>query len=681
MKNIFAFACSALLALSVCANPVFTEDFEDPEKAAFSTFAISADDPASGEYCGLLNRPAGSKDDISLATGKKVIPVEPDQWYRMSVKTRNNIKIGELKFGLIESRSATKRVSQFYDWHWKAVSLNINEWRTYSMEFKTASNTKGVVMYIRTENRFSGSSWWDDIRLEKFEKKYPPLEIKPFRAAATFTDIPSKNAIAVTEGKRGVITRNKTEYFWEEMDLSKEKIEVKYRDLPKDSVLKISLVRGGKTVLGEERKLESSGETAFSLGLEKLPEGIYFFIADLQQNGKSVFSRRKEIWRIDSQKCRTPKHEPIRKSSAGPGRQRLLNGKIYNHVIASSSPTWGLFPHHKRFCKPELSVFMRTMQEQFGQDVFSVWAWRGPQWDSKREDFRKKAAADCREYLDFLQKNNSYGMVNFIISAHKKEQPDFEDIRSLVRALRDHPALLEWHLDEPEFKYSPEFMKQMADIIRQEDPDHLININLCDPSKFHLYAPSSDIASYDIYPFPGTSLVESQKRTQVLLKAFPAAPFDSYLQMFNFKTLEMPTFDQLRASFLLDRINGSHSLVAYSWAEEKQCFLTDQELQSYYRAVVSMFRRLEPVLRNPGKQPIAVKSSLEFIASGVFQDGDVPVLILVNLSNDTPADVSFEHPAGTAENFFDTEWKYTSKNGKFQFRLDPNQSLILRLVK
>ena len=132
---------------------------------------------------------------------------------------------------------------------------------------------------------------------------------------------------------------------------------------------------------------------------------------------------------------------------------------------------------------------------------------------------------------------------------------------------------------------------------------------------------------------------------------------------------------------MLDRINGSHSLDAYSWAEEKQCFLTDQELQSYYRAIVSMFRRLEPVLRNPGKQPIKVRSSHEFVASGVFLDGGVPVLILVNLSNDAAADVSFGHPAEKAEDFFDAEWKFTAKNGNFQFRLEPNQSLVLRLIK
>ena len=663
---------------SLAAAPIYVENFEDREKNTFPDLQIEADNPASGKFCGHLRYPVNAKSQVLQAQGNKVIPVESGQWYRMSVKTRNDIKIGEVKFGLIESRSAEKRVSQYYDWHWKAVSLNINEWRTYAMEFKTASNTKGVMLYLRTENGFSGSSWWDDVKLEKFEKKYPPFEIKPFRAAATFTDIPSKAAIAVTKGTRGVITRHRTEYFWEGLDLPREKMEILYRDLPQGAVLKISLSRGEKTVLVEERRLKGSGKTAFSLALEKLPEGIYFLEAVLQQNGKTVFSRCKEIWRIDSRTCRTPKHEPIRKSSAGPGRQRLVNGKIFNPVCASSSPTWGLFPHHKKFCKPDLTGFMRNMQEQFGQDVFSVWAWRGPAWDSKREEFRKKAADDCRKYLDFLQKMNCYGKVYFIISAHKKETPDFEDIRGLVRALRGHPALLEWHLDEPEFKYSPKFMKKVADIIRQEDPDHLISINLCDPMKFHLYAPSSDVASYDIYPFPGSSLVESRKRTQTLLKAFPAAPFDSYLQMFNFKTLEMPTFDQLRSSFLLDRINGSHSLAAYSWAEEKQCFLTDQELQSYYRAIVSMFRRLEPVLRHPG-EPIPVKSSHEFVVSGVFQDGPDPVIIIVNISGDTPADITFAHPASAAENFFDPQWKYVPSKGKYHLRLDPNESKVLRL--
>jgi len=140
----------------------------------------------------------------------------------------------------------------------------------------------------------------------------------------------------------------------------------------------------------------------------------------------------------------------------------------------------------------------------------------------------------------------------------------------------------------------------------------------------------------------------------------------------------MPSFDQLRSSFLLDRINGSHSLTAYAWGERNQGFLTDMELQSYYRAIVSMFRRLEPILRQPGK-PVPVTSSHEFVASGVFQDGTDQVIIIVNISGDTPADITFAFPASAADNYFDPQWKYAPSNGKYHFRLGPNGSKVLRL--
>jgi len=679
IKEFLLFLCIGP-ALSLAAAPVYVENFEDPEKSSILDLQIEAGNAASGKFCGHLGYAPDAKSEIRLAQGNKVIPVEPNQWYRLSVKTRNDIKNGEVKFGLIESRSAEKRVSKFIDWHWKAVSLNITDWHTSTLEFKTASNTKGVMIYFRSENNFSGSSWWDDIRLEKFEKQLPPIEIKPFRAAGSFTDVPTKSAYAVTDGKRGVVSRNKTEYFWETLELAKEEINVLYRDLPPEAEIKASVIRGGTVCFQEVHKLSGSGNARFNIKLDKLPEGIYLFRAELALNGKTAAFQEKELWRIDSRKSVTPKHEDIRKVSCGPGRQRLVNGRIFNPVSTSQSPTWGLFSHHRKFCRPDLETYIRTMQEQFGQDIFAVWAWRGPQWDSKRQEFLRKAIADCREHLDFLRKFNCYGRVNILISSHKKEKPDLEEIRAFVKGMRDHPALLEWGLDEPEFRHTPEEMMRISTAVREEDPDHPLCINLCDPTKFHRYAPSSDIASYDIYPFPGNSLIESQRRTKALLKAFPKAPFDSFLQMFNFKTMDMPTFDQLRASFLLDRINGSHSLTAYAWGERNQGFLTDMELQSYYRAIVSMFRRLEPILRKPGK-PVQVTSSHEFVASGIFQDGTDQVIIIVNISGDTPADITFAHPASAAENFFDPQWKYVPSKGKYHFRLGPNESKVLRLKK
>jgi len=501
------------------AAPVFEEAFEDPAKIHFSDIKITADDPSSGEYCGLLEPKPGAKKDVIVASGKKVIPVEPDQWYRLSVRTRNNIKIGELKFGLIESRSSEKRISRFVDYRWKAESLNITAWHTSKLEFKTAPNTHGVVLYIHSENQFSGSSWWDNIRLEKFEKQYPPAEIKPFRAVASFTDIPTRSAYTSTEGKRGIITKNNAEYCWEDIDPSKEKINIQYRDLAKDTLMRVFLVRGSKKWFQEDRELTGSGIASFNVGLDKLPEGIYIFRAELQQKGKTFFSQEKEIWRIDFRKCCTPKHEAIRKVSVGEGRQILVNGKIYNLSTISHSPTWGLFGHQKKYCKPDLETYMRNMQEQFGFDVCCSWVWRGPSWDDKRKEFVKKSITDTLSYLDFLRKMNYYGKVYIILSAHKKEEPNYEEIREFVRGVKNHPALLEWFLDEPEFKHTPDVMKEISKIVREEDPNHLININLCDPEKFHLYAPSSDIASYDLYPFPGQGLIESRKRIRALLKA------------------------------------------------------------------------------------------------------------------------------------------------------------------
>ena len=675
------FSAFLVFASALSAAPVFEETFEDPGKVSLLDIRVEEDTSGPGKFCGHLDYPPDADSQVRLAQSSGVIPVEPGEWYRLSVRTRNDVKLGEVKFGLIESRSAEKRVSQYSDYHWKAVSLNITDWHTSTLEFKTASNTRGVMIYLRSENNFSGSSWWDDIRLEKFEKQLPPLEIMPFRAAGSFTDIPTKSAYAVTNGKRGVVTRNDTDYLWEILDLAREEINVTYRDLPPGSEIRASVVRGDAVCFREDREISGSGHALFNIGLDRLREGIYVFRAELFENGKRITCQEKELWRIDSRKCATPEHEDIRTVSCGPGRQRLVNGKIFNHIYAAASPTWGLFSHHKKFCKPDAGTYIRTVREQFGQDTFVVWSWRGPQWDDKRGEFLRKAVADCREYLDFLRDHNCYGKALILITPHKPEKPDLEEVRQFVREMKDHPALLEWYLDEPEFRYTPEEMTQLSQTVRNEDPDHPVYVNLCDPSKFHLYAPSSDIASYDIYPFPGAGLIESQKRTQALLKAFPSAPFDSYLQMFNFKTMDMPTFDQLRASFLLDRINGSHSLISLSWGSTHQSFQTDPELQSYYRAIVSMFRRLEPVLRNPAAEPLPLESSHEFVAHKMFQEGDTPVLLLVNLSNDTPTDVSFSHAATEAEDFFDPAWTYKPEDGKYRFRLEPNQSLVLRLKR
>ena len=63
----------------------------------------------------------------------------------------------------------------------------------------------------------------------------------------------------------------------------------------------------------------------------------------------------------------------------------------------------------------------------------------------------------------------------------------------------------------------------------------------------------------------------------------------------------------------------------------------------------------------------------------MFQEGDTPVLLLVNLSNDTPTEVSFATEAVSASDFFDDAWSYPLEGGKIKLNLKPNGSAVIRL--
>jgi hypothetical protein len=151
--------------------------------------------------------------------------------------------------------------------------------------------------------------------------------------------------------------------------------------------------------------------------------------------------------------------------------------------------------------------------------------------------------------------------------------------------------------------------------------------------------------------------------------------------MFNFNTLAMPTFDQLRATFILDRINGSNSLIAYAWAEKRQSFLTDAELQSYYRAIVAMFRSLGKVLNGGENITLPVKVSTDYVVHRALKYQGKTVLIMLNVSPDTEAVAEVQLPRDRAENFFDPEWKFYGKNGKYILNLKPLETIVLQVAE
>ncbi|MCD6351589.1 MAG: hypothetical protein J7M26_05675, partial [Armatimonadetes bacterium] len=77
-----------------------------------------------------------------------------------------------------------------------------------------------------------------------------------------------------------------------------------------------------------------------------------------------------------------------------------------------------------------------------------------------------------------------------------------EDFRAVVRACRDHPALLAWYpVDEPaETMY--EACLDAYRICREEDPHHPVYLVMCRPDAFARFVATTDVLAVDPYPIP-----------------------------------------------------------------------------------------------------------------------------------------------------------------------------------
>ena len=654
---------------------IYKENFEQGT-GAFKGLLLDTSNPGEGKACALLQPENPETDEIADAVGSMLIPVKPDTWYRISFLFRNTIGHGELNYGFRESQSATEMKTDWYSFQRRALPLNIDSWNRYSGEFKTAKSTQAIRLSFHTENKLSGFSWLDDLSIEEFTPVIPPLAIKPYDAAATYTDIPTMQAYL----QKPNLPALQRPTFWRELDLKKTFLTVAYHDLPPETIVKAEVIRGDYTVFTEERTLTGSGEEAFDIWLGGLPEGIYKFRVQSISGGKTTCVQEKEIWRISQKSIRAPHLEPISSVSVGKDRHILVNGKPFRYVYASAFPCAGLLAHEKQNAKPDLGTYLKNGQEQFGFNLVKIWYYRSPKWDDKLEESDAKGVSELNQWLDYLQQNNYYGFAVFEECSKKRMLPRLEWIRALANGIGKHPSLVSYLLDEPEIpKYTPEQMRERYLLFKALAPDRMVQVNLCQAHRFKDYAGCSDYATFDIYPFPSMSLLESENRIKRLLNAFPKnAPFFEYLQMFNFKDLEMPTFDQIRGTFVLDRIYGSHSLMTYVWSENG--FQRDMELQAYFRAIYMMYMKLEDAMDGGMRIEWPVTSSTPNVRSCAIRNVGQTVVLVVNLSNETSSEVMFDTDAKSATDFFDGAWAYPIENHRIKLTLKPNGTAVIRLT-
>ena len=344
-------------------------------------------------------------------------------------------------------------------------------------------------------------------------------------------------------------------------------------------------------------------------------------------------------------------------------------------------------------CRPDLTQFpdienyMETARRQLGVNILNIISYgKAPsEKNLPRAEYLKQAvrfyADSYLRQLDFCLKNRFYGTPSLHMgsSLRPRGKIDFDLIRGVVKQIRNHPALLCYKYDEPEVRkvVTPEDIRTMYRIIKEEDPVHPVSINLCDRGRFHEFLPGSDIASYDHYPFPHSDLNAWRLYTTDILRLKPDAPFFTMLQTFQFPNTEPPSQEEIYASFITSMIDGARSLTCYSWFEFNNCtsLVKSPDMQAVARLMAAHYEQLCRYLFQAREQPLKLDASKDILWK-YYRDRKTGCLLAVNLSQKRTAKIRLELPGDkNITDFFDPAW--TFQRGSIP-ELAPGETLVLK---
>ena len=642
--------------------------------AAFSgKYELSTETPAEGKFC-MVQGDDSDQESIAMLTG--VIPVKPNTRYRLKVAARNNIPLGHVIFGFGQSRSAeTFKITNSSEWGWAQLACNMPEWKDCAMELTTFPTTRGLRIYFKVRNFGTGKAWWDKLELVEVNDKTPGIAMKPFLLRTSFTDIPTML------GRRNAKSGNVE---WAELKPETTPLQLECNAfVPRDATVTVTVSRAGKKVFEQTRK--ASEKLDFVLPLAKWPAGKYQLDAVADLNGKKLCSLEKSLWR--QQSFPEKKLAAVKTTSTLPGRRFAINGEPFFLVYYSHFPAMHIRPDFTEY--PNAAEILKTARRQLGLTTLGVISYgKAPSLELPRKEYLPKAIAYYTEQylkqLDFCKANNLYGTASLHMgsSLRPRGMIDYELIRGVVRNIKHHPALIGYGYDEPDARkvITPEMIVKMHQTVKAEDPVHPVCVNLCQRLKFKQYLQGSDIASFDNYPFPYSDLHTWREYSQAILAAKEGVPFRTYLQTFQYPDAAVPRHEDIYAEFILSLIEGSRSLVVYSWNEgaksRSHCLITDPEMQATARLVSEQGNRLSEFLFKAEPVSVSLKASPN-IAYQYYRGEKYDLLLAVNLSGieSSPIQLSFPGKKQLTD-AMDPAWSWKPDETVI---LKPNQTLTVRI--
>lgn len=295
-----------------------------------------------------------------------------------------------------------------------------------------------------------------------------------------------------------------------------------------------------------------------------------------------------------------------------------------------------------------------------------------------------------QQYLDLAQKHGL--KVMFDLNGKRLVPDGLEEMRSVVRRFKTHPAVGFWYLyDEPDnHKITVPQLKPFYDMVKQEDPTRPVAVCHAWTTNWYRFKDIQDILVHDIYPvtgapFPQAKLDVQTKFTRGALKlnqtVMPA------LQFFNWKStakpgqttlrnapvseLRYPDAQEFRYLCFSTLAQGSRGLAFYSLLRAE---MTDPNWISQTAApVLRDVREFTDIIHQADNVTVTDEDNIIFTR---WQVGAKEYVALVNVSN-APRDLS-GHPAlQSLKTSKLTAWKNNrtgllgNANGTFAITMEP----------
>ncbi|MBC7288577.1 MAG: hypothetical protein H5T86_11170 [Armatimonadetes bacterium] len=188
------------------------------------------------------------------------------------------------------------------------------------------------------------------------------------------------------------------------------------------------------------------------------------------------------------------------------------------------------------------------------------------------------------------------------------------ELEAIVRACRDHPALLAWYpVDEPGMAQF-EWCRDAYTIFVREDPNHPVYLVMCQPKLFGKFSSTCDILAIDPYPIPHApvSLVAGWMKAAREATA-GRQPIWLIPQLHNQSAYSdpskgrAPTPQELWCMVAQGLIYGAKGVIYYPW-DDGPCGLTHEP------ALMAEIPRINQFLASYG--PLLASADPQIIADG-----------------------------------------------------------------